>query len=84
MPISYVGKTVHEQEIVERIYDDEEVIEQALEIGRDQVLSNLGEDAEIKGEKVLRTHKENGKVSVDIHYQVIENIVKIEPIIQGD
>ncbi|UAL46204.1 sporulation protein YqfD [Sutcliffiella horikoshii] len=84
LPISYVGKTVHEQEIVERIYDDEEVIEQALEIGRDQVLSNLGEDAEIKGEKVLRTHKENGKVSVDIHYQVIENIVKIEPIIQGD
>ncbi|KMJ60173.1 stage IV sporulation protein [Bacillus sp. LL01] len=84
LPFSYVGNTVHEQEIVERIYDDEEVIEQALKIGRDQVLSDLDEEAEIKGEKVLRTHKENGKVSVDIHYQVIENIVKIEPIIQGD
>ncbi len=84
LPFSYVGKTIHEQEIVERIYDDEEVIEQALEMGRNKVLSNLDEDAEIKGEKVLRTHKENGKVRVDIHYQVIENIVKIEPIIQGD
>jgi similar to stage IV sporulation protein len=84
LPISYVGKTVYEQEIVERIYDDEEVIEQALEMGRNQVLSNLDGDAAIKGEKVLRTHKENGKVRVDIHYQVIENIVKIEPIIQGD
>jgi similar to stage IV sporulation protein len=84
LPISYVGKTIHEEQIVERIYDDEEVIEQALEIGKNQLLSKLDEDAVIKGEKVLRQHKENGKVKVDIHYQVIENIVKIEPIIQGD
>ncbi len=84
LPFSYVGKTLHEQEIVERIYDDDEAIEQAIEMGRDQVLSNLDRDAQIKGEKVLRTQKENGKVRVDIHYQVIENIVKIEPIIQGD
>ncbi|CAG9619357.1 sporulation protein YqfD [Sutcliffiella rhizosphaerae] len=84
LPISYVDKTIHEQEKVERIYDDEEVVEQAISIGRKQLLSNFGKDAEIKGEKVLRTTKENGKVMVDIHFQVIENIVKIEPITQGD
>ncbi|QFT89898.1 Putative stage IV sporulation protein YqfD [Bacillus sp. THAF10] len=85
LPISYVGKTIHEQEVTERVYDEEEIVEKALEIGRQDLFANkLDEDAIIKGEKVLRTNKENGKVRIDIHFQVIESIVKIEPIIQGD
>ncbi|MER2140433.1 MAG: stage IV sporulation protein, partial [Priestia megaterium] len=44
----------------------------------------LGEDAKIKGEKVLHQEQDNGKVRLSIHYQVIENIANTQPIIQGD
>ncbi|MCA1318895.1 sporulation protein YqfD [Bacillus tianshenii] len=84
LPISYVGKTIHESEMVERIFDEEEAVEEALVIGKKDLKKNLPEDATIIGEKVLHHETENGKVKVSIHYQVIENIVKIEPIIQGD
>lgn len=84
LPISYVGKTIHESEKVERIYDEEEAVEEALVIGKRELKEKLAEDATIIGEKVLHHETENGKVKVSIHYQVIENIVKIEPIIQGD
>ncbi|UTW69945.1 hypothetical protein KHA80_03655 [Anaerobacillus sp. HL2] len=36
----------------------------------------------IKGEKVLHQTMENGKVELMIHYQVIEEISQIQPIIQ--
>ncbi|MFE7061113.1 sporulation protein YqfD [Sutcliffiella sp. NPDC057660] len=84
LPISYMGKTIHESEMVERIYDEEEAVEEALVIGKRELKEKLAEDANIIGEKVLHHETENGKVKVSIHYQVIENIVKIEPIIQGD
>jgi similar to stage IV sporulation protein len=84
LPISYVGKTIHEAEMVERNYDEEEAVEEALVIGKRELKEKLAEDATIIGEKVLHHETENGKVKVSIHYQVIENIVKIEPIIQGD
>lgn len=84
LPISYVGKTIHEADMVERIYDEEEAVEEALVIGKRELKEKLAEDATIIGEKVLHHETENGKVKVSIHYQVIENIVKIEPIIQGD
>ncbi|WP_078379653.1 sporulation protein YqfD [Sutcliffiella halmapala] len=84
LPISYAGKTIHETEKVEKNYDVEEAIEEALVISKKELAGKLAEDAVIKGEKVLHHETENGKVKIYIHYQVIENIVKIEPIIQGD
>ena len=84
LPISYVKVTVREKEKVTRQYTINEAIEAAKKIGRNDLLTKLDDDAKIKGEKVLRKTEQNGKVKVSIHYQVIENIVATEPIIQGD
>ncbi|WBL13858.1 sporulation protein YqfD [Sutcliffiella sp. NC1] len=84
LPISYVQKSQYETELIQTIYSEEEAIEKGLSLGKEELENKLPQDAVIKGEKVLHQSLENGKVKLAIHYQVIENIVKTEPIIQGD
>jgi similar to stage IV sporulation protein len=36
------------------------------------------------GQKVLQKRQENGKVYLKVHFDVIENIAKIQPILQGE
>jgi similar to stage IV sporulation protein len=84
LPLSYEKVAVREEQNSQRVYSKQEAVEKALEIGRKKLLSTLGEDAKIKGEKVLHQEQDNGKVRLSIHYQVIENIANTQPIIQGD
>ncbi len=83
LPISYLEETHRESEKVMRTYSAEEAIEVAKEMARQDIKNDLPEDATIKGEKVLRQTTQNGKVYLLIHFQVIENIAKSYPIIQG-
>ncbi|HYK71862.1 MAG TPA: sporulation protein YqfD [Pseudoneobacillus sp.] len=84
LPITYVLDTYREREKVTREYSKEEAIVMAKNLAREDIKSLLSEDAKIKGEKVLHQSFENGKVKISIHFQVIENIAKSEPITQGD
>lgn len=84
LPISFISSTLREKEQVTRIYSNEEAVKMAKEIARKDIKSKLTEDATIKGENVLHQAIENGKVTLSLHFQIIENIVESQPIIQGD
>jgi similar to stage IV sporulation protein len=84
LPVSVVNTTIREKEEVTRIYGNEEAIEIAKQIARKDIKKILPEDAKIIGEKVLHQAIDNGKVTLSIHFQIIENIAEAQPIIQGD
>ncbi|MDQ0156337.1 sporulation protein YqfD [Robertmurraya andreesenii] len=84
LPITYVEETYRESEQLAKVYSEQEAIEVAKEMARKDIKNGLPEDARIKGEKILRQTTQNGKVYLSIHFQVIENIAKPYPIIQGE
>ncbi|OAT74473.1 sporulation protein YqfD [Parageobacillus thermoglucosidasius] len=84
LPIYYERVVFRETQEAKRSYTWEEALAKAKELAREELKAKLPEDAKIKGEKVLHQARENGKVRVELHYQVIENIAIPQPIVQGD
>lgn len=84
LPIAYEKVSIRESEEITRKYTTNEAIEEAKRIGRNALEQDLDSDAEIIEEKVLRQSINNGKVKLEIKYNVIENIVTTIPLVQGD
>jgi similar to stage IV sporulation protein len=84
LPMIYERVVWREKEKAIRHYSIEEAFWAAKEVARKELKNKLPDDAVIKGEKVLHQSKENGKVRIEMHYQVIEDISIPQPIIQGD
>lgn len=56
-----------------------------IEQARAKLLGAAGEDARIVGEKILHEKTENGKIYIDVHFEVEENIAEEQPIVtQGE
>ncbi|WP_099352224.1 sporulation protein YqfD [Fredinandcohnia onubensis] len=84
LPVAYEKETIRESENITLEYPKNEAIEEAKKIGRNTLEQDLDSDAEIIEEKVLRQSINNGKVKLEIKYNVIENIVTTIPLVQGD
>ncbi|WP_077618850.1 sporulation protein YqfD [Bacillus sinesaloumensis] len=84
LPIAYEKVTLRESEEITRKYTTTDAIEAAKRNGRNKLEQDLESDAEIIEEKVLRQSINNGKVKLEIKYNVIENIVTTIPLVQGD
>jgi similar to stage IV sporulation protein len=69
---------------VSRTYNKDEAIKSAKDLARKDIKNRIPEDAIIKGEEILHQSIKNGKVRLSIHFQIIEDIAKAQPIIQGD
>lgn len=80
LPISYVNKTIREREEITRSYTNKEAEQIALEMAKKEIKTHLDEDAIIKDEKILHKAIKNGKVMLDIHFKIIENIAVGQPI----
>ncbi|WHY65755.1 sporulation protein YqfD [Neobacillus sp. SuZ13] len=80
LPVSYLNKTLREREEVRRSYTNKEAQQIAIELAKKQIKGQLDEDAIIKDEKILHKANKNGKVILDIHFKVIENIAVGQPI----
>ncbi|MDQ0197252.1 sporulation protein YqfD [Neobacillus ginsengisoli] len=80
LPISYVNKTIREREEITRTYTNLEAEQIALEMAKKEIKSHLDEDAIIKDQMILHKAIENGKVILDIHFKIIENIAVGQPI----
>ncbi|AZB43671.1 sporulation protein YqfD [Bacillus sp. FJAT-42376] len=83
-PFSYIKEIKREKEEVSRSYTVKEAVKAGVEMGKEELMQKIGESGRISGEKVLHQENENGKVKLKILYQVIEDIVKTTPIVQGD
>ncbi|MGR3765076.1 sporulation protein YqfD [Rossellomorea sp. NS-SX7] len=84
LPIAYIDQSMKEKEHVERSYTKEQAVQEAKKLAKRNLASTLPDDAEIIGEKILQEKVENGKVKVNLHFKVVENIAEGQPIIQGD
>ncbi|MET3699284.1 similar to stage IV sporulation protein [Bacillus oleivorans] len=84
LPISYKEIEINEIEKAVHQISESDAVKTGIEIAKKDLLSNLGEEAKIKGENILHKEVQNGKVKLTILFQVIENIAKGQPIIQGD
>ncbi|MGA9287284.1 MAG: sporulation protein YqfD [Anaerobacillus sp.] len=84
LPISFQTKKRLEIDEVTRTYTKSEALDVARSVAREDILSKTSKEAEIKKEKILHQEVENGKVNVKIHFEVVEEIGKDIPIIQGD
>jgi similar to stage IV sporulation protein len=84
LPVSFISEAHREREEETRIYSKEEAFQVAKERAKADIKSRLPEDAIIKGENVLRQSIDSGKVTISIHFQIIENIGEGQPIIQGE
>jgi similar to stage IV sporulation protein len=80
LPISYVNTTLRQREEYTRTYTEKEAEVIGLEMAKKEIKSHIDEDAMIKDEKILHKAINNGKVILDIHFKVIENIAVGSPI----
>jgi similar to stage IV sporulation protein len=80
LPIAIGDETLRAREETTRIYTQKEAEKNALELAKDKIKSALDEEAIIKDQKILHKELKNGKVILDIHFKIIENIAVGQPI----
>lgn len=84
LPVAFQQRKIFEIEETKRNLTAEEAKKLAIALTEKDIKKQLPNDAEIKGKKILHEKIHNGKVNIAIHYQVIEEISKEQPIIRGD
>ncbi|QHE53004.1 sporulation protein YqfD [Pontibacillus sp. HMF3514] len=84
IPLSLITKKLWEKEVFEKTRTEDEAVKVGIEQAKKELRGKLHEDADIISEKVLHRKKENGKVKLILYFKVEENIVKTQPITQGD
>lgn len=84
LPIGYMEEEVKEVAWVVEKLDEPQAIHLGQMRAADEMQQKLGHEGRILGEKVLHTRVENGKVYLKVHFDVIEDIAKKQPILQGE
>lgn len=80
LPISYGNETLRASESFTRTYTEKQAEEMAIELAKKEIKNGLDEEAILKEEKILHKLVENGKVILDIHFKILENIAVGQPI----
>lgn len=83
LPLTYEKKIYKQTRIIKKSYTKKEATSVAKKMAKKDLLSKLNQKDHILSEKVLRDSTENGKVKVFMHYTVIENIAKEQPLIES-
>ncbi|RYG74730.1 sporulation protein YqfD [Lentibacillus lipolyticus] len=84
LPVTFVETIVSEKKQQQGKRSKEEAIDIGIRQAKKELLLKLGPDAEITSENVLQQTTENGKVKLILYMVAEENIVRQEPIDQGD
>jgi similar to stage IV sporulation protein len=84
LPFGWIKETELEVRFVEQPMDKEDAQEVGLQQARADILLKAGTDAHIKEEKILQVDSEHGKVYMKVLFEVEQDIVAEQPIIQGD
>ena len=83
-PIGWVEQEELEMEWMKERLTVDQAVQEGLVHAKEDLLQKIGSDGRILGQKVLQKRQENGKVYLKVHFDVIENIAKIQPILQGE
>ncbi|MCY9696578.1 sporulation protein YqfD [Paenibacillus alginolyticus] len=81
LPLGWLHEKVLEVHIVEEPIDPVIAKKTGLEQAKAKLLAAEGADARIVGEKILHEKTENGKIYIDVHFEVEENIAEEQPIV---
>jgi similar to stage IV sporulation protein len=85
LPIGWLHEKVMEARLEERSVDPLEAKAVGLEQARAELLLAAGSDSRIVGEKILHEKTENGKVYMEVYFEVEEWIMEEQPIVtQGE
>ena len=80
LPISFGTETLRAREETTRTYSEKEAEKNALELAKNKIKTVVDEEAIIKDEKILHQELKDGKVILDVHFKIIENIAVGQPI----
>lgn len=81
LPIGWLREKIMEVNLEERQVDPKEAAAIGLEQARGQILAAAGEESRILSEKILHQKTENGKVYMEILFEVEESIAEEQPIV---
>ncbi|MBA4600754.1 sporulation protein YqfD [Thermoactinomyces mirandus] len=84
LPLGWVVVEKLEAEWMAEKLTVNQAVQEGLVHAKEDLLQKIGLDGRILGEKVLQKRLENGKVYLKVHFDVIENIARIQPILQGE
>ncbi|MCC3372799.1 sporulation protein YqfD [Cohnella sp. REN36] len=82
LPFGFLKEKEREVSTIEETLTPEQAKEAGLAQARTEVLAAAGRGAVIKAEKLLHEHTENGKVMINILFEVEQSIAVERPIIQ--
>ncbi|MBP1992850.1 sporulation protein YqfD [Paenibacillus eucommiae] len=85
LPIGWLHEKIRETSLISEPIAENEAKSIGLEQARAELLSTTGKDSRIASEKILHEKTENGKVYMEVHFEVEEMIMEEQPIvIQGE
>ncbi|WP_010531028.1 sporulation protein YqfD [Lentibacillus jeotgali] len=84
LPVSLMETTISEKKYHETTRNKAEAVDIGIKQAKNELQLRLGPEAEIVSENILQETTENGKVKLILYMAVKEDIVKQEPIDQGD
>nr|WP_235782027.1 sporulation protein YqfD [Paenibacillus senegalensis] len=84
LPLGWISEKVMEVRITEHSLTVEEAQQIAMERARSELLLEAGEDARIVSEKLLNSKEENGKLYLEVHFEVEEEITEELIIVPGE
>lgn len=86
LPVVFVTEKNLEYEEKEKMLSEDEAIKIALEQTKKNLSSKIKADNKILSEKVLHQSVDNGKLTIKVLYEVLEDITATEPIVikQGE
>jgi similar to stage IV sporulation protein len=85
LPIGWLHEKVMEVRLVQEPVRPEEAKSSGLEHARAKLLAAAGKESRITNEKILHEKTENGKVYMEVHFEVEELIMEEQPIVtQGE
>jgi similar to stage IV sporulation protein len=84
LPIGWIHESLQETQILEQKRNQEEAATIGMQQAQASVLHGMSPDTRITAQKVLHERVENGKVYMEVHFEVEQSIVQEQPIIQGE
>ncbi|SDM88699.1 similar to stage IV sporulation protein [Paenibacillus sp. yr247] len=81
LPLGWLHEKVMEVHIAQEPVEPANAKKAGLEQARANLLGAAGADARLVGEKILHEKTENGKIYIEVHFEVEENIAEEQPIV---